>query len=76
MNRLTFAIQTFNLLFPLNWAGMPGGQTIFPIRTLHNLIENAKQTKAQLWIVLQDISKVFDSIEPYFLTKALAPLWT
>lgn len=70
-NRLTFAIQTFQLLSPLNWAGLLGEWTFFLIQMFHNLIEHAKLFKQQLWIILQDISKFFDSIEPYFLTKTL-----
>lgn len=70
-NRITFAIQTFQQLFSLNWISISGGHTIFPIQTLHNIIEHARSMKLQLWIILQDISKAFDSIEPYFLIKTL-----
>ncbi|GBC00394.1 hypothetical protein RclHR1_03840016 [Rhizophagus clarus] len=50
---------------------MIGDSTFTSIRLINNVIEDAKEHSKELWIVLQDIFKAFDSISLDFLSLAL-----
>ena len=54
-----------------NFAGLEGESTAAPIHILHNLMEDAKQGKKEMWILFQDIKKAFDSVSIVGLRKAL-----
>ncbi|GBB84079.1 hypothetical protein RclHR1_10700007 [Rhizophagus clarus] len=41
------------------------------LRLINNVIEDAKENSKELWIVLQDITKAFDSISLNFLQLTL-----
>ncbi|GET59005.1 RNA-directed DNA polymerase from mobile element jockey-like [Rhizophagus irregularis DAOM 181602=DAOM 197198] len=57
-----------------NFAGLPGGSTDIPIKMLDAIIHQRRFDKTddqELWIVSQDISKAFDSIDLNMLRLAL-----
>ncbi|CAB4394212.1 unnamed protein product [Rhizophagus irregularis] len=60
-----------------NFAGLPGGSTDIPIKMLDAIIHQRRFDKTddqELWIVSQDISKAFDSIDLNMLKLALIRL--
>ncbi|CAB5347679.1 unnamed protein product [Rhizophagus irregularis] len=60
-----------------NFAGLPGGSTDIPIKMLDAIIHQRcfhKTDDQELWIVSQDISKAFDSIDLNMLKLALMRL--
>lgn len=65
-NRLYLQLSKFPILSPYNFADLSGGNTTSPILTLTNLIKYVKDNRKHLWLLFQDISKVFNSIDPYF----------
>ncbi|GBB84196.1 hypothetical protein RclHR1_10820002 [Rhizophagus clarus] len=69
--QLTDILQDHNILCNANYCELKGESTASPIRLINNLIEDAKENSKELWIVLQDISKAFDSISLDFLELAL-----
>ncbi|GES75898.1 hypothetical protein GLOIN_2v1771600 [Rhizophagus clarus] len=70
-SQLADILQDHNILCKANYCGLKGKSTASPIRLINNVIEDAKENSKELWIVLQDISKVFDSISLDFLELAL-----
>ncbi|GBB94064.1 hypothetical protein RclHR1_22850005 [Rhizophagus clarus] len=62
---------THNVLTGGNFAGLPGGTCRDPIITLESIIYDANHNKSPLWILSQDISKAFDSINLTILKFAL-----
>ncbi|GET52104.1 RNA-directed DNA polymerase from mobile element jockey-like [Rhizophagus irregularis DAOM 181602=DAOM 197198] len=61
-----------------NFAGLPGGSTDIPIKMLNAIIHQQRFDKSddqELWIVSQDISKAFDSIDLNMLKLALVHLY-
>jgi hypothetical protein len=69
--RLSKVMINRNILKGFNFAGLEGESTTVPIHILHNLMEDAKQEKKEMWILLQDIKKAFDSVSITGLRKAL-----
>jgi Reverse transcriptase (RNA-dependent DNA polymerase) len=69
--RLSEILKTNNILSGNNYAGLPGGRTSYPIHILNNTIEDAREHKKELWLLFQDISKAFDSVDPYMMKLAL-----
>ncbi|GET52027.1 reverse transcriptase family protein [Rhizophagus irregularis DAOM 181602=DAOM 197198] len=60
-----------------NFAGLPGGSTDIPIKMIDAIIHQRRFDKSddqELWIVSQDISKAFDSIDLNMLRLALIRL--
>ncbi|GET52559.1 RNA-directed DNA polymerase from mobile element jockey-like [Rhizophagus irregularis DAOM 181602=DAOM 197198] len=60
-----------------NFAGLPGGSTDIPIKMLDAIIHQRRFDKSddqELWVVSQDISKAFDSIDLNMLRLALIRL--
>src|SRR5260363_364187 len=60
--RLSKVFLKHNILRGLNFAGLPGNSTGALIYTLSNILEEAKEERKELWILLQDIKKAFDSV--------------
>lgn len=58
-------------IFSHNYASLSERKMTLPILTLQNIIEYSKENKQELWLVLQVISKAFNSIDPFFLNLAL-----
>ncbi|GET58175.1 RNA-directed DNA polymerase from mobile element jockey-like [Rhizophagus irregularis DAOM 181602=DAOM 197198] len=77
INRLSNILADNNVLQGGNFAGLPGGSTDVPIKMLDTIIHQQKHDSTddqELWIVSQDISKAFDSMDLNMLKLALIRL--
>ncbi|GBC48273.2 RNA-directed DNA polymerase from mobile element jockey-like [Rhizophagus irregularis DAOM 181602=DAOM 197198] len=75
--RLSKILADNQILQGGNFAGLPGGSTDIPIKMLDAIIHQRRFDKTddqELWIVSQDISKAFDSIDLNMLKLALIRL--
>ncbi|CAB4434466.1 unnamed protein product [Rhizophagus irregularis] len=73
-NHLSNILADNNVLQGVNFAGLPGGSTDVPIKMLDAIIHQHKHDSTddqELWIVSQDISKAFDSMDLNILKLAL-----
>ena len=69
--RLGKVIQEHQILKGENYTGLPGGCIGHPIHILNNLMEDMRQKKKEMWIVLQDMKKAFDSVSTESLDLAM-----
>src|SRR5260363_70527 len=69
--RLSKAIVKKQILKGLNFAGLPGESTQEPLHIINNLIEGAREKDTELWIVLLDIKKAFNSVSLEGLKAAM-----
>ena len=70
-NRLNKVLSTHPILNPHNYVTLPGNSTNNPIHILNNFIEDATCNQKPIWILLQDMSKAYDSVNLDLLTKSL-----
>ncbi|GET66233.1 RNA-directed DNA polymerase from mobile element jockey-like [Rhizophagus irregularis DAOM 181602=DAOM 197198] len=70
-NRLASILASNEVLKGGNFAGLPGGSCRDPIVVLESIIHDAHVNKSPLWILSQDISKAFDSVDLKMLRFAL-----
>ena len=54
-----------------NFAGLPEENTLKPIQLLNNICEEVREKKKELWILLQDTAKAFDTVNLEMLERAL-----
>ena len=54
-----------------NYAGLPGNSTEQPVHILNMIMEEAKEKDKEVWILLQDMKKAFDSVPLESLKLAL-----
>ena len=73
-NRLSQILTQYQILNPHNYVALPGNSTNNPIHILNNFLEDAKCTKKHIWILSQDMSKAYDSVNIHLLIKALQRL--
>ena len=71
-NRLSKVIDKHNILRGGNFASLPGGSTVPPIKILNMLLEDANEHNKEIWILLQDLSKAYDRVDLNYLRHALA----
>ncbi|GBC09103.1 hypothetical protein RclHR1_08600001 [Rhizophagus clarus] len=64
-------VATHNVLSGGNFARLPDGTYRDPIITLESIIHDANYNNSPLWILSQDISKAFDSVNLIMLKFAL-----
>jgi hypothetical protein len=60
-----------NILRGPNFAGLPGNSTEEPVHIINMLMEDAKENSKELWLVLQDMKKAFDSVSLTALKAAM-----
>ncbi|GET56226.1 RNA-directed DNA polymerase from mobile element jockey-like [Rhizophagus irregularis DAOM 181602=DAOM 197198] len=70
-NRLASILALNEVLKGGNFTGLPGGSCRDPIVVLESIIHDAHVNKSPLWILSQDISKAFDSVDLKMLRFAL-----
>ncbi|GBC11459.1 RNA-directed DNA polymerase from mobile element jockey-like [Rhizophagus irregularis DAOM 181602=DAOM 197198] len=70
-NSLASILASNEVLKGGNFAGLPGGSCRNPIVILESIIHDAHVNKSPLWILSQDISKAFDSVDLKILRFAL-----
>jgi hypothetical protein len=71
-NRLSTKLSANNdILKDHNYAGLPGKSTHEPIHILNAIMEDARESKKELWILMQDMSKAYDLVNRDNLLKAL-----
>ncbi|EXX52451.1 hypothetical protein RirG_252970 [Rhizophagus irregularis DAOM 197198w] len=76
-NRLSNILADSKVLQGGNFAGLPGSSTDVPIKMLDAIIHQHKHDSSddqELWIISQDISKAFDSMDLNMLKLALVRL--
>jgi len=73
-NRLNSIFTQHPILSPYNYIALPGNSTAIPIHILNNTIEDAFCNSKQLWLLSQDMSKVYDSVNPNLFQKSLLRL--
>jgi ribonuclease HI len=61
-NRLNNILTKYNILSPFNYIALPGNSTNIPINILNNIIEDASCNQKELWLLSQDMSKAYDSV--------------
>src|SRR5205085_4908332 len=59
------------ILSPLNYVALPENSTSTLIHILNNIIEDSYCNNKELWLLSQDMSKAYDSVNIYLLQKAL-----
>jgi hypothetical protein len=70
-NRLAKVMTEHEILCPYNWAALPQNNTALPITITNCAIEDARQNQQELWILFQDMSKAYDTVDIGLLTTAL-----
>lgn len=54
-SRIVAAIEKMNALLQFNFVELPGGRTLYLIKTLQNIIEDTQKYKKDLFLLFQDI---------------------
>ncbi|KAG9304673.1 hypothetical protein G9A89_021453 [Geosiphon pyriformis] len=70
-NRISLACSTFNVLRGANFSVLKGTTTQFPIFAIGSVVKNALEKNRELWLVLQDMRKAYDSVGWEHLKKSL-----
>ena len=70
MNRLSNILDRYDILSPLNYAALLRQSTLQPISQLISIIKHTFSIQQEIWLLLQDMSKAFNSIHISILTKA------
>src|SRR5436190_6033320 len=71
-NRLSGILTKHNhILEENNFAALQGKSTIELIHILNNVMEEAREKKKELWILLQDMSKAYDLVNRNNLWRAM-----
>src|SRR6185437_7393071 len=73
-NRLNSIFSSYNILNPHNYIALPGNSTNIPIHILNNFIEDANCNQKEIWLLSQDMSKAYDSVNIDLFTLSLQRL--
>ena len=55
-----------------NFAALPGKLIIEPIHILNNVLEDARENRKELWVLMQYMSKAYDLVNRENLWKAMS----
>src|SRR5260364_346878 len=69
--RLSKILLRHNILAPQNNVALPHTSTMIPIQQLNHIMEDAQLYNREFWILLQDMSKAYDTVHLPLLNKAL-----
>ena len=69
--RLDNIFVKHNILEGPNYSGLSGNSTSGPIHIMNNILEDVRQKNKEVWILFQDMKKVFDSVSLVMMEKAL-----
>ena len=72
--RLSNILLKYPILAGHNFAGLPGKSCREPIYIINAVMEHARESKRECWILSQDMSKAFDLINREMLDKAMIRL--
>src|SRR5436305_1914634 len=70
-NRLNYICSTHNILRDPNHAGLKNESTDALIHILNKIIKYAKDNNDKLWIIFQDMTKAFDSVDLIPLNRTI-----
>ena len=73
-NRLNSAFTQHTILSSFNYVALPGNSTSIPIHILNNLTEDASSNHKDIWLLSQDMSKAYDSVNLTLLKQSLLRL--
>ena len=73
-NRLSTIFVDNSILNKTQFVGLPGSSTFEPLRIVNKIIQDAKESNNELWILFQDLSKAYDRVNIKMLTKAMERL--
>src|SRR5690349_638438 len=59
--RMSQVFRKKKILRGPNFAGLPGESTEEPVHVINAIMEDAKENNKELWLMLQDMKKAFDS---------------
>ncbi|KAG9291768.1 hypothetical protein G9A89_012053 [Geosiphon pyriformis] len=62
-DRILLACSTHNVLYGNNFLVLKGMTTQTPIFTIGSVVEDALEKDWELWLVLQDMQKAYNSVE-------------
>ncbi|KAG9300159.1 hypothetical protein G9A89_010569 [Geosiphon pyriformis] len=71
-NRIFLACSRFNVLCGNNFSVLKGTSTQTPIFAIGSIIEDALEKNRELWLVLQDMCKAYDSVGWFHFKASLA----
>src|SRR5271163_3561866 len=66
-HRLMNVFSANKVLRGNQFAAIPGGSTMEPLRITHEIIEHAKRHKQELWLLFQDLSKCYDRVNLFVM---------
>src|SRR5260364_141867 len=69
--RMSKTIKDKGVLKGINFAGLPRDSTSTPIQIMNNIIEEVREKGKELWVLLQDMKKAFDSVSLFMLKLAM-----
>ena len=70
-NRISNIFSKHSILSPYNYVALPNNCTSTPIHILNNITEDALCNQKTIWLLSQDMSKAYDSVNLNLLQHSL-----
>lgn len=71
-NRLSIILTKEKIITGTNYAALRNENTFEPLKIIQGIIEDANKYDKEVWILLMDISKAYDSVSTTMLEKCLS----
>src|SRR5260363_97738 len=71
-NQLNKTFTQHQILSPFNYVALPSNSTSIPIHILNKVIKDACCNSKPIWLIFQDMSKAYDSVQFELFAKALS----